>query len=611
MASFDYDVVIAGASFGGVATALAAAAGDVRVVVLEATEWVGGQATSQGCTRWDEAAAALTETTATPKSYRDLRDAIRARYDGVKSAMGREQVYFNPGFSGVGPPFTTPSGQRKGHPFAADPQIVRAVMTGMLADAGVDVKFNVRVTAVDTANGLVRGFVAGGDTYTGHVYVDATDLGDLLPLAGVRWVIGAEARSDTGEQQAEAAAHAGWIQPFTVPIALIWRPPGEDHRLPKPANYDEIRHAQGFDRLKMPGPHGGEGDIHVVYNPAQESDTLFNYRQFIDPRNFSDGRPPRTTINVGSNDYLARAIPASPSSAAADAAVVEAARAVSIAYVYYLQNDVPRDDGNGTGYPNLQVDTDAFGTADGTSPAPYVRESRRLANAHVRVAQNQIDASTHPLRAQNFPDSCGIGWYAADVHAGWYSADGDQAHATTPNIGTPWHSIPTAPFQVPLGTMLPRELANFVAGCKNICATHLSSAAYRVHPVEWAIGEAAGVLASYCAKQEVTPGDTWRDAGRAVAYQSRLLSRGTPIFWWDDVLYEVDERAYAAIHLLGTRGTFEGDGKTRNFDPGGDVPQADRDAIDERENRAFAWPDGALTRAEAAVLICEQLGLPL
>ena len=610
MANFEYDVVIAGASFGGVAAALAAAAGGVPVVLLEATGWIGGQATSQGCTRWDEAAAALTETTATPKSYRDLRDAIRARYDGVKSAMGREQVYFNPGFAGVGPPFTS-GNERKGHPFAADPQVVRSVMTSLLSDAKVDVKLNARVTAVSVANGLVRGFVAGGDTYTGAVYVDATDLGDLLPLAGVRWVIGAEARSDTGEAQAEASAHPQWIQPFTVPIAVIWRPPAEDHRIAKPANYDAIRRAQGFDRLKMPGLNGGEGDIHVVYNPAQESDTLFNYRQFIDPRNFSDGRPPRTTLNVGSNDYLARAIPTNPHSDAADAAVVAAARAVSIAYVYYLQNDVPRDDGHGTGYPNLQVDTAAFGTADGTAPSPYIRESRRLANAQVRVAQNHIDASTHPLRAQNFPDSCGIGWYAADVHQGFYSTDGNPAHAATPNIGTPWHGIATAPFQVPLGTMLPRELANFIAACKNICATHLSSGAYRVHPVEWAIGEAAGVLASYCTKQQVTPGDTWRNAGRVVAYQSRLLARGTPIFWWDDVLFEADARAFAAIHLLGTRGTFEGDGETRNFHPDDDFPQADREAIDERENHSFDWPSGALTRAEAAVLICEQLGLPL
>jgi len=36
------------------------------------------------------------------------------------------------------------------------------------------------------------------------------------------------------------------------------------------------------------------------------------------------------------------------------------------------RNDVPRDDGNGTGYPNLMIDTAAFGTADGTAPVAYI-----------------------------------------------------------------------------------------------------------------------------------------------------------------------------------------------------------------------------------------------
>ena len=542
----DYDVVIAGASFGGCAAALAAAADPkVKVVLLESSDWVGGQATSQGVTRWDETAADLTESTGSPKSYRDLRHLIRAHYNGKRSALGQQQVHFNPGFAGVGPPFGP-----KGHPFACDPQVARAVLTDLLNAAGVAVKFGATVTAVDAHDGAVHGLTVGNDTYVGAVYVDATDLGDLLPLCGVRWVIGAESRADTGEAQAEGVAHPEWIQPFTVPIAVEWRPPGEDHRIPKPAGYDDIRTKQGFDRLKMAGPQGGEGDIRVVYNPGQESDTLFNYRQFIDPRNFNDGRAGRTTLNVGSNDYISRAIPTNPHSADGDAQIVEEARAVSIAYLYYLQNDVPRDDRHGNGYPNLKVDPDAFGTADGTAPVAYIRESRRLANAHVRVVQNHIDSAVHRLRAQNFPDSCGIGQYAADVHPGYYAASGNKEDAEEPNIGTVWHGIGTAPFQVPLGSLLPKELNNFVTACKNIGATHLTSGAYRVHPIEWAIGEAAGELAAYCTAQKVAPGAVWGDSGRVTAYQSRLLGRGAPIFWWDDVQFEDGAQAFAAIQLL-------------------------------------------------------------
>ena len=57
---------------------------------------------------------------------------------------------------------------------------------------------------------------------------------------------------------------------------------------------------------------------------------------------------------------------------------------------------------------------------------------------------------------------------------------------------------PTLPFQIPLGALIPIECDNLLAACKNINTTHLSNGAYRLQPVEWSIGEAAGSLAAYC-----------------------------------------------------------------------------------------------------------------
>src|SRR3712207_8972640 len=48
------------------------------------------------------------------------------------------------------------------------------------------------------------------------------------------------------------------------------------------------------------------------------------------------------------------------------------------------------------------------------------------------------------------------------------------------------------PFQVPLGAMIPVRVNNLIAGCKNIGTTHVTNGCYRLHPVEWTIGEAAG-----------------------------------------------------------------------------------------------------------------------
>jgi hypothetical protein len=201
------------------------------------------------------------------------------------------------------------------------------------------------------------------------------------------------------------------------------------------------------------------------------------------------------------------------------------------------------------------------------------------------------------------------------VHRGWYSAFRDQsckpikAKAETPNIGTEYRSVRTAPFQVPLGSLIPKDVSNLVAACKNIGTTHITSGAYRVHPVEWAIGEAAGVLAAYCTTKRLAPGDVAVSDDLLTAYQRRLLARATPIFWWSDVRFEKNARAFAAIQLLGVRGVFRGDGETLAFDPDGDFPQVARDAMDRQQGRAFNWPSGPMTRAEAATLICEELGL--
>jgi FAD dependent oxidoreductase len=246
------------------------------------------------------------------------------------------------------------------------------------------------------------------------------------------------------------------------------------------------------------------------------------------------------------------------------------------------------------------VRTDMFGTSDGTAPQPYIRESRRIAQPLVQVREQDIAAPTAPRAPTNFKDSVGIGHYPADVH---------ECYGPP---GTPYVDAGTiGPFQVPLGALIPKDATNYIAGCKNLGATHITGGAYRVHPVEWAIGEAAGTFAAYCVGQQVAPAAVHAASDRIAALQSRLLQNGAPIFWWDDVSYDADPTTFTAIQLLGARGTFEGDGKTLNFDPGGDFPQASRDAIDQRENHAFNWPSGSLTRAQAAVLICEQLGLPL
>src|SRR3546814_3163506 len=77
--------------------------------------------------------------------------------------------------------------------------------------------------------------------------LDATELGDVLPLARMEFVTGSESQSDTGEPSAmEGPADPNRIQPFTHLIAIDHLP-GENHVIEKPESYEKWR--GGFSRL--------------------------------------------------------------------------------------------------------------------------------------------------------------------------------------------------------------------------------------------------------------------------------------------------------------------------------------------------------------------------
>jgi hypothetical protein len=590
-----FDVVIYGASFGGVSAALAAARYGKRVALVDGVDNVGGQATAQGLTRWDETAPVTTPNTyGSTRSYQLLKADIRGWYRANATlAPGVDGDTFNPGFSAAG------------HPFSADSNVTETVLRQLLKDVAnnVTLLLNNDVKDVSVSNGAVSSItLVNGDALSATIFVDATDLGRLLPKAGISWVIGAEAKSDTQEPHAEATANPGHIQPITVSIAVEHRPDGETHVIPKPANYTpELIAAQGF------GVYGGRngmigGVFSSAHSPNPGWETLFDYRQYVDHANFADAAyaTDRTTINVGCNDYQAAVIPTGDD--AHDAAIVEAARAVSSAYLYWLQTEAPRDDGSGSGYPNLMVRTDIFGSADGTAPQAYIRESRRIAKPVVRVLEQHISvtaAQSSLARApMNFSDSCGICMYGIDVH---------QIYGPP---GTPWiGGIDVKPFQIPLGALIPTDASNVIMACKNIGATHITSGAYRVHPGEWAIGEAVGTLAAYCVGQAVTPGQMHGNGARIAAYQLRLLEYGAPIFWWDDVSFETDPKTFAAANLAGVRG-FMSDPNALHFRPADTISQSEMDAIDNHAGKQLPWPSSAMTRAQAAVWLCAELGLP-
>ena len=78
-------------------------------------------------------------------------------------------------------------------------------------------------------------------------------------------------------------------------------------------------------------------------------------------------------------------------------------------------------------------------------------------------------------------------------------------------------------------------MRNLLAGAKNLGTTHITNGCYRLHPVEWNVGEAAGALAAYALDAGRDPAAVHADPGLRRDFQRRLVSEGVPLAWFIDV----------------------------------------------------------------------------
>jgi hypothetical protein len=558
MADQEYDVLVIGASLGGVAAALRAAEMGADTCLVDASDWVGGQYTSQGVCKPDE--NQYIETVGSTASYREFRHLVRAYYraNAKLSLRGKSQPLFNPGG-----PYVASQPQ-----FAVEPKLGDTILKQMIQvtpklhwrpNTTVE-RFELTGDAIDAV--LTRGADGSETRYVAQYVLDATDLGDMLPLAlrDDEWVIGAESRHDTGESGAYApeVARRDWIQPITYVFALEHRPRGENHTIPKPPNYERHRTEQKYS------VH--DGAITSMFGGGMN---MFNYRQYLDSRNFNDPayRYDRTTMNTGSNDYGAASIPTGD--AGQDAGIMREAHEAALGYLYWIQTECPRQDGSGhAGFPELRPVTEAFGTPDGVAPAAYIRESRRI-KALATIVQQDVQKSGNPgPRAKLFDDSCGIGTYAfMDGHA-------------LPGKGMGGFWIDIFPAQIRTRALIPRRVTNLLAACKNLGTTHLTNGLYRLHPLEWNIGESAGALAAFCVAQETTPHDVANDHHLMRGFQRALLAEGVPLFWWTDV--KPGDPLWTAVQLAGATLTMTTDGAhdaDMRFNPDAEVSDDERTAV--------------------------------
>ncbi len=545
------DVCIVGGGTGGVAAAIALCRAGVRCVMSEPTDWIGGQLTSQAVppdeNRWIEYEMGVPAATG---SYLHYRDDVRQYYRSHRPLT--PEAHANPRLN--------PGNGWVSH-LCHEPTIAHHILSQLLAPhllkGTLTLLLETEPTAADRTGDAVGAVTfqcskTGAETTVRAKYfLDATEMGDLLELASVDYHVGSESSARYGEMH----GHPGEgdvrdIQAISYCFAIEHRP-GENHTIDRPANY-------GFWRdyvppLSAPWPGkllswtvvGGENHEARTFafrpwpqEPEGNELEMWRYRRIVDRsiyrKDASDAPPDVALINMVQMDYWLSPLIGPPgviSRQQRDRAVQES-REQSLSFLYWMQTEAPRFDGtDGLGYPGLKLRGDELGTTDGFAKAPYIREARRLdamfmvTEVHVGLEQRRADGrpgmNASPLgMAECFADSVGIGHYRLDLHPS--CAHRNSVYAQS------------CPFRIPLGSLIAKRVTNVIAAGKCLGVTHVTNGAYRLHPVEWNIGESAGELAAFCLSHQVVPQDVRNRITLLREFQSQLSRHEITLAWpWE------------------------------------------------------------------------------
>ncbi|NLF32225.1 MAG: FAD-dependent oxidoreductase [Planctomycetes bacterium] len=521
------DILIVGGGTGGCAAALGAASLGLRVILTEETDWLGGQLTAQAVPPDEHS---LIERCGCTRRYRQFRDGVRRYYRDhyPLTDAARGDPALNPGGGGV---------SRLCH----EPRVAVAVIEAMMAWPALTGRLSVllhhkpvaaeargdrihSVTLQSTLTGRMR-------TISADCILDATELGDLLPMAGVEYVSGAESREETGEPHAVAGpAQPDNVQAITWCFAMAWDPAaGANHVADPPADYARWRDYVPDLTPAWSGPLFNWTATHPItlaaramaLMPHEAGDqvmSLWRYRRLIDASLYPAADAPHeaTLVNWPQNDYWLTNIIDQPADVVARA--LGEARRLSLSLFHWMQTEAPRADG-GQGYPGLYLRPDLTGTEDGLAKAAYIRESRRI-RALFTVTENHVGVDARGpdnTHAAMFDDSVGVGSYRIDLHPS--------------TSGCNYVDIASLRFQIPLGSLIPQRVENLLPACKNLGVTHITNGCYRLHPVEWNIGESAGLLAGFCLKRGLPPRAVHENVRLRREFQDLLIQQGVELAW--------------------------------------------------------------------------------
>lgn len=514
------DVVIYGATPGGIAAAIAAAKGGHSVLLVEPTIRIGGM-TTNGLSHPDfRAFEALTGT------YYELTQRTLAYY---KKQYGPDSQQVKDTFQGT----------------HAEPKVNLLLFQQMLAEHP---KISVRTQWV-LANVFTRG-PAGNrwvraaqfrdqngnqHLYEGKIFIDGSYEGDLVAAAQVPYRVGVESRDEYGETAAPVDG-SGDLQGYNFRLVMT-QDPANRVAVTAPKGYRSEDFAPLLDLIAA-------GKIKRVFGGYTDRDNVLKAQIPILPNGKRD-------INDVSNGFVRLSLPGDQlmwpeGDQAIRQQIYDEHVRWNVGLIYFLQTDprVPRtmqDDAKSWGFCR-----DEFVETNHIPAQLYVREARRMVGLRI-FTQHDTRHAEGDARAILHRDGIAMGDYGHSSHGTRHEGSrfGGKRHGE--GLGVVY-----APYQIPYGTLVAKDVRNLLAPVP-VSASHVGFCALRLEPIWTSLGQAAGHAAHFALQQGGEP-DVRKVA--VASLQRRLHADQAGTIYVADVLPGHPD--FAAVQWWGSVGGLHG-----------------------------------------------------
>ncbi len=511
IARFDTDVMVYGATPGGIAATVSAARSGHRVMLIEPTGRIGGLVTG-GLSHTD-----FHSFESLSGSFLEFAKRVERHYVQI---YGPDSQQVRDCFRGT---FAEPKVNLVvfEQMLSEQPQVI-VKKQSTLADVSATNRNgskHIDSVAIVDSNGTLA-------TFRARVFIDASYEGDLLAQTGVPWKVGREGRAEYGESLAPEHADAQ-LQAY---------------------NFRFIMTRDPTNRVSPVAPSGYRREDFLDVLPALESGRvrkIFGY-----PSNclFKAQTPPlpngKYDINDVSGGLVRLSLPGKNldwpnGDTAARERIFAEHRRDQIGLLYFLQNDdaVPvrfRDEAREWGWCR-----DEFTETDHLPPQLYVREARRMLGVHV-FTQKDSEHAPGDARAVLHRNSIAMGDYGNNCHGTGHEGPRFGGRHT----GEFYNPVP--PYQIPFGVMLPRAVDNLLVPVA-ASSSHIGFCALRLEPIWMSLGQAAGHASSIAVNEDLPI------QGISVpALQRRLHRDKSATIYVSDV--HPDSPDFSAVQWWGTAG---------------------------------------------------------